>query len=93
VSPGTFPTAMDKEGHYLKPPLCVGCDNDSSNSARANITSLKKPALKQSMVKEKEKSPTERLNKSLNKGLTSADRSNKATLPLTVPSSFQVVCK
>jgi hypothetical protein len=46
---------MDKEGHYLKPPLCVGCDNDSSNSAKANITSLKKPALKQSMVKEKKK--------------------------------------
>ena len=28
-----------------------------------------------------------------NKGLTSADRSNKATLLLTVPSSIQVVCK
>jgi hypothetical protein len=26
-------------------------------------------------------------------GLTSADRSNKATLLLTVPCSFQVVCK
>ena len=29
----------------------------------------------------------------LNKGLTSADRSNKATLLLTVPRSIQVVCK
>jgi hypothetical protein len=28
-----------------------------------------------------------------NEGLTSADRSNKATLPLTVPCSIQVVCK
>ena len=28
-----------------------------------------------------------------NMGLTSADRSNKATLPLTVPCSIQVVCK
>ncbi|KAG2001482.1 hypothetical protein CC2G_015281 [Coprinopsis cinerea AmutBmut pab1-1] len=28
-----------------------------------------------------------------NKGLTSADRSNKATLPLTVPVPIQVVCK
>lgn len=92
MSPGTFPTAMDKEGPF-EASLCVGCDNDSSNSAKANITSLKKPALKQSMVKEKRKSPTKRLNKSLNKGLTSADRSNKATLPLTVPRSFQVVCK
>ena len=28
-----------------------------------------------------------------NKGLISADRSNKATLPLTIPSFIQVVCK
>ena len=28
-----------------------------------------------------------------NKGLISADRNNKATLPLTIPCSIQVVCK
>ena len=32
-------------------------------------------------------------NKSRKKGLISADRNNKATLPLTIPSSTQVVCK
>jgi hypothetical protein len=32
-------------------------------------------------------------NKSRKKGLISADRNNKATLPLTIPSSNQVVCK
>ena len=32
-------------------------------------------------------------NKSENKGLISADRNNKATLPLTIPRSIQVVCK
>ncbi len=33
------------------------------------------------------------LNKSSNTGWISADRSSKATLPLTVPRSSQVVCK
>jgi hypothetical protein len=36
---------------------------------------------------------TRRKDKSRNKGLASADRSNKATLPLTAPRSIQVVCK
>ena len=44
-------------------------------------------------VKKKKKKSIKRWTNLLNKSLTSADRSNKATLLLTVLRSIQVVCK
>ena len=47
-------------------------------------------SLTQSITKTKKQ---KKKKKSPNKGLISADRSNKTTLPLTIPSPIKVVCK
>ena len=44
-------------------------------------------------MRRKEKSPTYCWTNLYKRALTSADRSNKATLPLTVPPCIQVICK
>ena len=78
---------------FLNPrPQACPLSNSLTSTPRAHKSHWTGPKARCRKERRREVQPKGRTNLS-NKGLTSADRSNKATLPLTVPRSIQVVCK
>lgn len=75
-----------------QPSVCCFVNKSSILHASASADSWNQPWTS-GMKEEKKKSSTWRWTNLYKRGLTSADRSNKATLPLTVPPCIQVICK